>query len=623
MKRRIIFSICQLVLLCLVLFGASANANDGKLNLITGHWEGSVNLNEAPINFNVDFTVNKSISATLSLPDQGSMFVPLVNVVFEFPKVSFELKESNDVTDIFEGTLENKTITGKFSKGQLLGNFTLKLINHKLQNSKSYSGGKTWEYLFTKSKLYQEIQNNRIAYSNPVNENELDSKFRNLLYHYSDFKEELPAEALLPPGSSDFNTSAVFISPHDALQEIDFLFKLIKYGYGGYQFFGGDEKFQAAKNKIDQEILTETNEGKLPLARYLAMITNHLNFIQDGHFRIGEVNLCKKYNYYTTDQYIFNEDNQGIYANINKKKHYLVTVNGQDPAAFIKLSLTKAGKIVYQLGMVSDSEDYSIDLNMVFDNNIQETAVLERQNSYYINGAVYDHYELSGIPVIQNCSLNPTPENIGTLRKFVSEANQFNKYKVVILDLRSNSGGSDSYAAAWCRHLTSNNILGDWVMGKLVTNTALKLHLNTIEANEDESTIQEMKASLKELKSTEDTTFPGWSPLYFSKGLKVNNRNFLVVLMDSYTASAGEDFIKYLRQMNQVIFIGTNTAGLLIAGNVGACQLPYSKLPVSFGTSLSPEPDLSNRDGMGYFPDIWITSNDTLNSVVKFVKNNF
>jgi len=28
---------------------------------------------------------------------------------------------------------------------------------------------------------------------------------------------------------------------------VDFLFRVLKYGYGAYQFFGGDEAFLAAK----------------------------------------------------------------------------------------------------------------------------------------------------------------------------------------------------------------------------------------------------------------------------------------------------------------------------------------------------------------------------------------
>jgi hypothetical protein len=296
-------------------------------------------------------------------------------------------------------------------------------------------------------------------------------------------------------------------------------------------------------------------------------------------------------------------------------------VDGQDPAAFIKISLDKTGKIVYRLGTVSPYENNHPVLNLVFDGNKSDAVMLKMENADYIDGPVYDHYKLSGIPVIENRSLNPTPGNIEKLRNFVSEANLFNKYKVVILDLRSNSGGFSSFAVSWCRNFTgNNNIQGDGIWENLVTRTALKFHMNYIEAYNDQSTIQEMKASLENLKSMEDATFPGWSRPYFSKSPKVNNNNFLVVLIDSNAGSAGEYFINSLRHLNQVIFIGTNTKGLLIAGNVGVCQLPYSKLRVSFGTSLSPEPDLINRDGMGYFPDIWVNSNDALDYAVQFVK---
>jgi len=38
------------------------------------------------------------------------------------------------------------------------------------------------------------------------------------------------------------------VTPKDeAREDVDFLFRVLKYGYGAYQFFGGDEAFLAAK----------------------------------------------------------------------------------------------------------------------------------------------------------------------------------------------------------------------------------------------------------------------------------------------------------------------------------------------------------------------------------------
>ncbi len=618
MKQRL-FNLCILLLLFLTLFSAGINASENNLNLLIGHWEGFVKLKETKLNLQVDFMVNKSLSATISLPDEGFMFLPLNNIKYDYPKVSFELIEDNSMNDIFEGTLEDGTITGRFSKGQLVGSFTLKLINPKPWDKESYFGSKRWRFPFTESAAFKEILRNRRSI--PTNENELTAKFKNLLYQYSDFSEELPEDELLPTDYNLPDLSGVSISVDDAMKEIDFLFKLIKYGYGGYQFFGGDTKFQEAKGRVEHEILTDANEGKILLNQYLTIITNHLDFIQDGHFRIGGVNLCKKYQYYTSHKYTFVKDDQGFYLMRGNKKRYLISVDQQEPANFLKLSLNPSGEFVFKLGMVADSENNIMVLDLVFDDQSEEPIVLLKETADFTEGLAYKHYEIAGIPVIENRSLNLTPKNSENLRKFVSEAHLFKNNKVIILDLRSNTGGNSKFAAAWCRSFSVNHdVKGELLWGQLVTNTALKLSINLVESNDGQSIAQEMKASIQDLKSMSDAAFPGWIQPHLEKGQKITNRNYIVVLIDSYTASAGEMFINYLKQMKQVVFIGTNTAGALIAGDVGSCQLPYSKLPIYFGRSFSLGTDLQNRDGIGYFPDIWVNPNQALEYAVKFVK---
>jgi hypothetical protein len=619
MKRRFIINLCKLVLLfSLILYSICVYANDGMAKFIVGHWEGSIWVNETQVDINVDFRENKSLYAFLSFPDRGFLLLPLENLVYAYPKVSFEFQEGN-MTDHFEGVLEQQTITGKFSKGQWIGNFTLNLVKQKPQsrNSGSFTILKA---PFVKSRLFQEIARNRMVYSNSIPENEIEPRFMSFLYHYFDFKDELAAETILPLNNTLPDLTALSISDVDATREIDFLFRLIKYGYGGYQFFGGDAKFQEAKNKIDREILSWEDEGKIPLDKYLSVITNHLSFIQDGHFRIGGINLCKKYRYYSAGEYIFNKDKKGIYTLVDKKKRYLTAVDGQDPASYIKLALNKEGKIFYQLGTVSNCQNSQTTLDLLFDGNIHRAAVLERQKSYFIGGQTYYHYKLSGIPVIENRSLGPSTQNTEILQQFVSEAGALKKYKVIILDIRSHLGGDSEFAAAWCNNLTGCSFLEERADGQLVTHTAQKLLLNNIVAQYDPSTADKWKSILKDLKTKEDPAFPGWSSLDIGKGQKIHQRNFLVVLMDSYTASAGESFIEYLRQMDNTIFIGTNTGGLLIAGNVGVCQLPYSRLPVAFGTKLALKPDFINRDGLGYLPDIWVDSKDALDYAVRFAK---
>lgn len=60
--------------------------------------------------------------------------------------------------------------------------------------------------------------------------------------------------------------------------------------------------------------------------------------------------------------------------------------------------------------------------------------------------------------------------------------------------------------------------------------------------------------------------------------------------------------------------------GTIFIGNVGRCMLPNSKLALSCGTSISLGEDLSNYDGVGYMPDLWVHPDQALERAVKYIQ---
>lgn len=115
----------------------------------------------------------------------------------------------------------------------------------------------------------------------------------------------------------------------------------------------------------------------------------------------------------------------------------------------------------------------------------------------------------------------------------------------------------------------------------------------------------------------------GRGGIYSSENVTINNRPLVMVLMDSHVASAGEGFVRALAQLDNVVFIGLNTYGALLTGDVGVCQLPHSKLYLAVGTSLLQEKDFVNRDGLGYFPDFWVDPDYALDRALKFIDKYF
>jgi len=100
----------------------------------------------------------------------------------------------------------------------------------------------------------------------------------------------------------------------------------------------------------------------------------------------------------------------------------------------------------------------------------------------------------------------------------------------------------------------------------------------------------------------------------------IPNDNLVIVLMDNKTASAGEWFVGHLRQLENVLFVGTNTWGVLLTGAVTRTILPRSGLEVQFGMWLNVRPDLSQFEGIGFLPDLWVPPGEALERALAFIE---
>ena len=92
------------------------------------------------------------------------------------------------------------------------------------------------------------------------------------------------------------------------------------------------------------------------------------------------------------------------------------------------------------------------------------------------------------------------------------------------------------------------------------------------------------------------------------------------MLIDSYVGSAGEDSVKYVQQLENVVVVGTNTCGAMLAGNAGVFILPNSRIGLSCGTKISLCEDLVNPDGRGRMPDLWVRPDEALERAVKYIR---
>jgi len=255
------------------------------------------------------------------------------------------------------------------------------------------------------------------------------------------------------PGAPRSRTSV-----EEALADVDILFDLLKYGYSGYQMFGGDEAFGEAKKALKEDLAQESE----PLSAQTlgSRIREHLDFVQDGHFAVDGKTTLVRSTYLTTLDYEVRPVDEELVlykvAGEEKRLGTLLTINHQDPQAYLKPSLNEEAEFVYRLGTQKEEPLERIELVVEsVDGQTELEVPLRPGDPDYTRqpGPLYTLDEETGIPVAACRALfafedaGPysafSEEDIDT---FLDDAAALGEEPCLILDLRSNRGGMTGYA---------------------------------------------------------------------------------------------------------------------------------------------------------------------------------
>ena len=116
MPRRI-FRVSLVVMLLLTV----ASAQQKSPNV--GRWEGSITLPVGSLQIVLTETGSDSgIKATIDIPEQGTLNLPITNFRFEAPKLHFGIKAGPRLA-IFDGEVTGEKITGTFQQATVMGTF--------------------------------------------------------------------------------------------------------------------------------------------------------------------------------------------------------------------------------------------------------------------------------------------------------------------------------------------------------------------------------------------------------------------------------------------------------------------------------------------------------------------
>ncbi len=489
--------------------------------------------------------------------------------------------------------------------------------NNILNQSDVFNPGSNYEIALP-SNIRDIIKNNRYF---SAADNAAVKEFASNLYKFKSFSNEPQDFEYSKVERSDNTNSNNTLSRESILQDLDYFFGTMKYSYAGYQYFGGDKAFNTARGNIIKAV--DKYKYVITRAVLAKIISENLSFIQDSHFSVDNYRTAKKYYYLNNNDYHIQKDSAGFFSIFGTEKYYVDKINGDSYKNYIKPTLAPNGILTYEIGTIEPVFEKYVKITFKsFNKRIERMITLSYRKLGNLPHVGYDRYEINGITILTNRRMYLLNENKDELDDFVNDANKLNSLGIFILDIRGNNGGQDTYPINWYKNLTGNYPSnGPRLFCSLETRLCFQHEFvnlqNGIYRNK-ESRSSELETSIRQMEAGK--LKEGWDDIINLSAETYKNKTFVIVLMDGYTVSSGESFINYLRSLENVIFIGTNSGGAFLIGNNNLWTLPNSGIQIFSGRNVNLPPNLKNTDGMGFQPDIWVNSQDILSRALLFAK---
>ena len=395
-------------------------------------------------------------------------------------------------------------------------------------------------------------------------------------------------------------------------EDICFLFELLRYGYGSYQYIGGDNVFIPRKDSALKK-LTDMCDPLHVSSFFMNIIDPSLTgLIKDYHFCLTNLSYVPwSHVPYMSSDFILRNYEGSFFIEIDNVLYRILEITQDSiPINGILPTLTQEGEFAWVFGLIAeDRRQKVIEISILFENiitgeihsksvNLSNVAIPVQRDTPMISIR-----ENNGVTIMENKTMYARSHEEST--SFFHSATELRGKPVLIIDLRGNGGGQGGYPRHWFRLFTGYEPVGAMIFNypNSKVSEALLGFDHTVESQ------TELNSPIENF--SEEWEFPPQI---------IPNDNLVIVLMDKNTASAAELFAGNLRRLENVLFVGTNTKGALVSGNIGKTNLPHSNLEISFGTTLALRPDLSPFEGIGFMPDLYVPTGESLERVLKFIE---
>lgn len=404
------------------------------------------------------------------------------------------------------------------------------------------------------------------------------------------------------------------LTAQQAKNDVNVLFYELQTKYGLYEYFGGDEIFDAAKEAILQAC---DEAGTLTPDELSDILSANLVFVRDAHFNLEGQNatLVLPFHYRAV---AFEKTGNG-YQTLGDKRQISSVEDYADLDTLFRRSISTEGAIVYYPVVLAEISirDFMAnptftpkDLVVRFTDGTSQVLIAEVFKSVQSSeGSAIAMYKNRGTTVLFSGYMGFDEAGDQEAQLFLDYAEQLKSEPVMILDLRSNHGGNSVLPHKWLHAYFGKNVTSNsYAIGYNIAQPGGKFYVS--DKNQSEF--------LEKRNIGGGITLLGGQPDEF-----VENENLIIVLIGNGTASAAEAMVDLLHNVSNVLFIGDLTYGCYVGmGSAAALKLPFSQISVSFGNGLRifPEGDYF-QEMRGFFPDLWVPAAQAEELAIKLLLN--
>lgn len=387
-------------------------------------------------------------------------------------------------------------------------------------------------------------------------------------------------------GESLYKPTPAEITIDEALADVAYLRYIFENAYSGYTYHSKD-RFDDAFISMEQEIKGCTE--MIAVNSFIDLIASKLSFICDGHLSLTTESYGKGF-YKLQQTYVADirvKQENGIYFCVetgeeiklgndvllfptisnNEQENFLVGIRSKSPIVEITITVGSTVKTIPVHAIASKPAE-------------KETLVEE---------------EYTDDVAIISCSsfVGNTDDYADT---FFEIGKKCRSYNHVIWDLSNNLGGNSALPEHFLKGLNGGCI--------------------------DSSKILELQSTLVSAKESGEISD---IPYHFTckNGIPEQYDNLykgkLHVIINDGVASSAESAIIMAKSLPNVVFYGCNSLGIGRFGDLCIYYLPCSQITVWCPQKVF---DNTIEETVGYSPDVWIDSNNTIELVLQHIKQN-